>query len=260
MSPSAFRVIRLAFLSVATCLLLAQTAAAEKILRSGHVDIEVGYEDGQWHLGLHDEETDTEFEADEAVLFVKNKSIVKRPAGGGFDFIGVGANQPLWLIPEVLNPELLQLGFTAEGTSTADFDPWEPNDPRRPETARWIEWMLVDFDGPGDFSVFQNTGGDPLVWMSTFSNPNPNVFYSLVAFGHQDLNFAFTMPGEYKVTLRTRGLLSETGAFSESHPVTYTFRVQAVPEPSALISASVGAGALCVLAALRRRSQARRSH
>lgn len=237
---------------IATMALLAAVAAqreslAATILSEGHVDVGVHYGAGEWEFEVHDGENDVEYDPADVILLAKKESIVARPAGANYDFLGVPAGADIWLLPQGQNPSLLFLGIANEENVSSDFSTWNPGDPRIPAGSfRWLEWELVSASGPGEFALYSEGSGSVTNWMSTFSNPNPNAFYQLIG-SHSHVNWAFTAAGDYAVTFRVTARLAD-GSFSTSDDATFHFRAEplqsAVPEPSSLALAGIGMGVL----------------
>ena len=75
-------------------------------LTAEHVDINVGYAGSQWSVGPRnsDEEPDVQYANDEALMYVGSPAQSSRPAGASFDFIGVPAGQPFYLLPQSQGP------------------------------------------------------------------------------------------------------------------------------------------------------------
>jgi surface-anchored protein len=185
-------------------------------LPSGHTDIGVAYEDGAFDLHIHDEETDTEYGPDGAVLCVGEAAEQVIPDTAALSFLG-RPGYSTWILPAVENTNLLFLGFGAEEIESGVFI----NDVLRME--------LVSVVGAGDFAVFAYDGfGNPIVHMNSADGINAADFFPLVAGGHTDLNWAFNAPGTYRIGFRARGTLVVGNQEVVSDIAYYTF---VVPEP-----------------------------
>jgi surface-anchored protein len=236
---------------------------AETLLTQGHVDLGANYEGGAWGFEVHDGETDTEYDPADAVLVAPLAARMARPGSSSFDFLGVAPGEDVWILPQSEDPGLLFLGIASEHTDPRDFGAWNPGDSRIPAGSfKWLEWQLVGVDSPAGahFSLFSvDSFGQPLLWMSTFANPNPNSFFQLVG-GHSHANFAFTHAGDYDITFRVRGMLAD-GTMTESGDGTFRFRVLGdtqvvVPESSSITMATLGLGLVAGLGWRRRRARA----
>ena len=78
---------------------IASTAGAAALYTSGHADIDIAYEAGEWELGYHFEGgivdgvpvDDEEREASEIITLVPASTETPRPAGSAWDPLGVSA-------------------------------------------------------------------------------------------------------------------------------------------------------------------------
>jgi surface-anchored protein len=239
---------------------LAGTTNAEVLLTSGHVDVAVNYDGRGWEFGVHDDESGNEYEPDEATLVVPYSGRIVRPSSSAFDFLGVPVGGHIWVLPQNEDPDLLFLGIASEETNPALFSAWSPGDPRLPAgNFKWLRWNLVSASTPlgGHFSMFSvGSFGDPLLWMSTFDNPNDNSFFQLVG-SHSHVNWAFTAAGTYELTFQVTAMLAD-GSMTTSDEGTFRFRVMgpsaAVPEPSSVVLAVTGVGLIAGLRLRRRRA------
>jgi surface-anchored protein len=224
-------------------------AAYDAVLTTEHVDIGLAYEDDAWDLHVHDETNDAEYEPDAALLYAGSDARTNRAASSSFDFIGVGAGEQYWRLPQSQNPLLLYLGVGAEEIEEGTFASWNVTDPRVNETGPYVILSLIDVRGPGDFSIWTSTDDGPLVWMSTAEGgvTADDRLYQLVG-GHSHFNFGFTEAGLYEVDLQATAYLGP-GATNPvtSEVATYHFGIEAVPEPASwLLLACGGLAVGCV--------------
>lgn len=229
-------------LGLAALLATGLTTQAQTTLYNGHTDIGVAYDpDGnEWELHVHDEENDEEyFPATDALLFVGNQAHGFVPAGSQWSFLG-SAGSEIWILPSVENPNLLFLGFGAEEIDEGVF----VNDQ--------FSLALKAVSGPGTFAVYDlDAFNSPLVLMNSADGINGADAHILPAGAHQDLNWAFSAPGDYSVWFEAFGISTLNGATS-SGDVEYRFRVEAVPEPTAGALAGVGALAMWLVRRTKR--------
>lgn len=242
--PSMFR---LAVLM--TCIFPAM-APAQVLLSSGHVDfvdIEIlGPTFPQLAINIHDHDNGITYatsgapgQTDWARLVVVPAAIFPRPASTAFDPIGVPPSTDFWWLKNPQNPATLFGGFSAEEVvPVTQIGSYFESDPRVNATARWIKISLVAKQGPGDFSVWTESGGSPTFWMTTSDGITSTDAAFILAGGHIDYNFGFTAAGSYEldfVATAFNAMLQPIG----SEVTTLQFSV--VPEPALLsISALVG--------------------
>ncbi|MFI5845240.1 choice-of-anchor M domain-containing protein [Catenuloplanes sp. NPDC051500] len=191
----------------------AQAHPAPAVLSTGHVDaIDVEFEDGELELAIHDEESDAEFAPSEAVLLVKSQARTTIPADPAYAFLG-RAGAPVWVLPEVQNPELLFAGLSAEELQPGVF------------TGDTIQINLTGVRGPGDIAIFtQDAVGVPAV-LADDTDGLPDTL-PLAAGQHAHVNWAFGKAGVYRLTVTASATLAATGETVTSDPAVYTFQVQ----------------------------------
>ncbi len=181
------------------------------VLEQGAVDAPgIAFEDGAWDLHIHDEDADVEYEPDCAVLKAKDEAEVAVPADPAFSFLG-SAGAPVWILPQVQDPDLLYLGYATEeiGTGVLEGDA--------------LDWSLVEVDGPGAFIAYSVDGfGDPTVLFNS-NDPLPQTL-TIPTGAHTHVNWAFTAPGEYVVTYQADAT-PVGGSPVSSGPVAYSFLV-----------------------------------
>ena len=141
---------------LAVALLALTTHQAEAMIQysSGHIDIGVAFEEGEWDLHIHDEEMDVEYEPTELYFHGSeaNSSDFKlaAPGSGSFSFLG-DSGDDIYIFPQVEDPELPFLGIAAEENEPSDF-------------IGGFSLNMVSLSGPGDFFMYQTDGfGDPTV-------------------------------------------------------------------------------------------------
>ncbi len=185
-------------------------------LSHDHIDVGIGFEEGTWDLHLHDEESETEYEPSEAAIRVDAAARVVRPADVAFNFLGAPVGQVIYILPEVENPELPFLGLGAEEVASGVFQ------------SDRIELKLKSVNGPGQFSLWRSGLNGPELGMATSDGLDTSDTVILTAGGHSHYNWAFTMPGSYRVTFEASAVLP-SGETTTSGDVTYTFIVNSDP-------------------------------
>jgi surface-anchored protein len=189
----------------------------DAVLKAGHADIGVNFEEGAWDLHIHNHEPDTEYEPSEALLYVGSDSRVIRSgdsADAAYDFLGVPAGNAVFVLPQVENTNLLFLGIGGEelGEGLLEGDV---------ATLR-----LASVTGPGHFSIWQAglTATTPKLFMATSDGIDASDVYEVAAGSHAHMNFAFTKIGFYEVTFVASGIDAD-GNTTDSGLVTYYFQV-----------------------------------
>ena len=184
------------------------------VLTSGHADIGVNFTGGTWDLHIHQHEPDTEYEPDEALLYVGIDAQTIRNSDASYDFLGVPAGSTVYILPDIENTNLLFLGIGGEelgqGLLSGDV-----------ATLR-----LASVSGPGEFSVWQSglTPTTPNLKMATSNGIDASDVFEVAAGSHSHANFAFTQMGLYEVTFVAFGEDSSGNAIN-SGTVTYHFQV-----------------------------------
>lgn len=188
------------------------TAAPLATLDTGHVDVfGVAFEDGAFHLHVHDETTDTEYAPSEALLVAKPEARTTVPADPAYSFLGA-PGAPVWVLPQVRDETLLWPGIAAEEVEPGVFVDGS------------LRLKVTHVYGPDDFSIFTTDAvGTPTVLVDS-GNGLPDSI-DLSPGGHQHANWAFEAAGCYSITVRAVGTLAATGARVVSAPATYQFKV-----------------------------------
>jgi surface-anchored protein len=201
-------------------------------LLTGHVDgIEANFVNGQWQMGTWERDANIH-DAPGAVLFVaKPAARTTQPAGDQWAFLGAGAGNTVWILPQYQDPSLLYLGTNDEGTNPGDLLSYLATDPRLPHdfAVPWIKASVLAVRGPGDFSLFSTDSfGTPTVWVDTADNPNGHTggpldssdALWLIAGGHVHYNWAVTQRGYYAIDVQASAFLPD-GTPTSSQVVTY---------------------------------------
>jgi surface-anchored protein len=213
------------------------SASAQTLLDTGDADIGIGY-DTTWNLHVHKEALPNagEYEPGDALLQVNGQAEIPVPAGAQWSFLG-SAGSPVWVLPQSQDPNLLYLGLATEEILSDVF----VNDR--------VTLSLTGVSGPGNFSVYAVSLGNPNVFMDSSDGISSADSLVLPTGTHQHFNFGFTAPGDYTIGLEASGTLVAGNQFTQSGSVDYFFTV--IPEPSSAALAALGMGSL--LAATRRR-------
>lgn len=240
--------------------------AADYILTNEHADVQVGFSGGTWAMLVRDKDLNADYPSVSSLGYVNTAYAQNlRPIGGQYDFIGVGASQPYYRLPQIQNPNLLYHGFGAESVAPGTFGVYDPaveSHGRESGAARWVKLQLTGFNGPGAFSVFRSGDAGPIRYMSTYddgvANPeadgidytdgisSDDAFWMLEG-SHVHLNFGFTAQGRYRVWLTPSALIG--GTLQTGTAFEFVYSVDHVGQMSfvtANYSVSEGAGSATV--------------
>ncbi|MDB6035552.1 MAG: hypothetical protein JWM16_5890 [Verrucomicrobiales bacterium] len=194
------------------------TAGGKVTLTTGHTDMGVVYDNGEFTMDIHYDVTDTAYPAKQVILFVSKIAMTTVPSDPVYNFLGP-AGAPVWILPQVQDPTLLFLGFGSDELPAGVFQ----NDT--------VRIQLKDVKGPGEFAMFASDPfGIPIPIMNTRDGISADDVYPFVAGSDAHFNFAFSKPGKYRVTLETTGTLPD-GTVISTGDVTYTFRVARAGSP-----------------------------
>ena len=250
----------------AFALIPASRAHAQTSLFNEHVDIGAAYDPVTgWDLHIHDETNLAEYAPGDALLHVLPAAAAARPAGSAFDFIGVGAGQTYYRLPDTQNPALIFLGLGAEEADPNHFASWDTLDTRvasafGTQTGKYVKFSVLNvthtnFDatpGSGVFSAWINDGSGPINFISSADGVSAADSAYVLAEGHQHYNWGFSAPGTYEVTFQVSSQFSAGGSSNANDTATYTY-VVAAPEPGSFVFALLGLPALGLIARRRKK-------
>ena len=203
--------------------------AGPKILDTGHTDLAINYspDADAWDVNVGSDALGEIYDADDVILQVKGEAKTNVPPGAAFGFLG-NAGDPIWILPIVQNEALLYLGYGGDGIPDGIF------------VGNQVKVALKSVTGldgvaaPGDFfSYGADSFGNPIVYFNTKDGISSNDVATVQSGGDAHLNWAFSQPGDYEVTLEVSGTLLATNKTVSSGPVTYTFSVL---KPKALLT------------------------
>ncbi|MDG4838537.1 choice-of-anchor M domain-containing protein [Micromonospora sp. WMMD967] len=199
---------------VATAVPAQAATTSAVVFNSGHLDlVDIAYEDGALEVGVHDEENDVEYGADEVKLIVKRQAKVTVPADPAFAFLGTPGVSKVWLLPQIQNSSLIWPGIAAEEVGAGVF------------TGDALTLSVRSVTGPGQLAIYtENAVGQPTV-LADSGDGLPDAI-TVTAGDHSHANWAFDQAGSYKVTVRATGTLAATGQRVTSEPTTLRFTVK----------------------------------
>lgn len=191
-----------------------------------HVHVQVGYAFGVWDLHVLDFESGR-FSAAEYPLGVGASARQAIPNDIRYQRF-LGSSGSVWILPQVEVPGLLNLGIGTSGVEAGLF------------SGNQIRLELHGMEGPGHMALFTVSAfGSPVVhWSSRDGvSPGSDAFSLNSVNGHVHVNWAFTQPGIYRLSLAASGTLALSGQSVRSPLVDYTFVVE---EPSRPVLEMVG--------------------
>lgn len=265
---------------LASALALAVTATAPAALAPGYVEVDALHADiampyigdasaGSWQSFVHTGVVDYagNYAPNLALLMVNATTLTTRPANGtnNFDFMGVAAGAPIYLLSASQVPGQLYLGVSADyglnspdrmlSSNTTNYKSWDPDaDVSGPTgTSRYVELSVKAVRGPGFVSVYDfSLGfGGVRAWVASADGLDGRDELHQIPRSHSHYNWAFTHPGSYEIDIQARTFMGpNSGSGTEVTSNVETFHFQVVPEPGSAALLALGAVSL---AARRRR-------
>ncbi|THV42779.1 choice-of-anchor M domain-containing protein [Glycomyces buryatensis] len=190
-----------------------ETSGTFTVLDQGHVDVfGLAYENGELDLHVHDEETATEYAPSEVVLAAVPESKTTVPAGAEYDFLGEEGDE-MWLLSDTHVEGVLFAGWGTEEIAAGDF------------ADDTLTITVHDASGRGDVDLYTVDGfGTPDVLFDSDAGAGS---WDVGAASHGHLNWAFSEPGAYQLTVEAEGVDAATGETVSTGEVDYCFWVQA---------------------------------
>ena len=189
-----------------------------KEFAEGELDLEVVYEDGEWELALLHEATETEYEADEALLYVGPGTRIPVPDSFAFAFLGQAGNA-VYVLPQDEREGVLFLGIAGDEIELGLF------------AGDAVALDLTSVAGPGDVFLYasDSLGGVKKYFDSSDGLSGADRF-PVAAGGHAHQAWAFTEPGFYRIGLQAAGELAGGGQRSESEETFFWFEIKGPEE------------------------------
>lgn len=208
------------FLAAALTAVAAGQAAERVRLTTQHVDLAVVYQPddptNKLAIVISDDDLGVTYPSDQVALVVAESARTELP--GDLPPLGL-AGDPLWILPQSPEPDLLFLGLSAE-----DAPPDEFQGP--------LTLFLRGVTGPGLVFAWQATPGGLDVRFNSRDGFDDSDQTPLAAGSHAHLNFGFTTNGVYKLVFEIQGRRAgvETNDFSLPTPI--RFEVEPLPPPA----------------------------
>lgn len=166
-------------------------------------------------LVVVDSDTGSVLSPDEALLVIPEVARLEIPPG--LDALGP-AGSYLWILPQGQRSDLMYLGFSVSSQLIDSFE--------SPITIR-----LKGVTGPGAFIAWQSASfGDLNIHFDSRNGfDNEDVLTALIS-GHDHMNWGFTDPGWYEVSLQIEAVSTSSGELVVSPEFTLLFAVEPLPQ------------------------------
>ncbi|MDP7052196.1 MAG: choice-of-anchor M domain-containing protein [Verrucomicrobiota bacterium] len=165
---------------------------------NGHGDLSVNHDGSEWSFSFrHEDAIDDQI----AVLYQNSKEII--PEDSRFNFLG-DAGAPIWIIPQVAQPEILFLGMNAESTTKGVF------------REDHFNLELTSIHAPGDFFIWKTSLNEIDVDINSSDGITESDRTQFPARAHFHKNWGFNSPGTYRIGFTANGALANGGLSTES--------------------------------------------
>lgn len=219
-------------------------AARPVLLTSGHSEIHLAYTagatagaPGTWQLSVMDVDNDELLDPANTIIQLKPAGRQAAPAGTSWTALGVSAGAPLWVIPQG-NPPPPPNDVVWFGTRSAvTGNPFRPlSGPVFGNGQLALRLVAVEGSGPsagGVFSLYNTDAfGLPTFRLSTADGLGPQDAVQPINYAaHTHYNWAFTQPGDYRLTFQAYARLREDPGLEVTGVQTFHFQVLAAPPP-----------------------------
>ncbi|QEF99255.1 FG-GAP repeat protein [Stieleria maiorica] len=185
----------------------------------GHGDYRPVLNGGQLTYVLHGDPAEVpsgEVPSDEISTYVDSTGIVNRPEDQAYEFLGVGGNEPLYVIPNIQSPTLPFLGFSGESVPEGAFASYVPDHPNVTSSSARpyikLEMLDVRSTSGGEFSMWSNPPSwNPSAGVSVYMATSDGISDADALFlrvgSHGHFNVGFSEPGVYEVDVFASGYL-----------------------------------------------------
>ncbi len=192
-----------------------------RILTREHTDglcilYDAGANSNQLSLVAWERDAELDLPTNQVIFIVKPESKVILPPGTPF---GDGG-QPLWILPQSQNTNLLYLGVNSERLPDGVF-------------AGSLTIQLKQLDGPGYFMAWQATSpGQFNIRINTRDGVETNDSFQPLLGSHEHFNWGFSSTGVYSAAFQVSGqrIGEITNILSAEH--TFVFHVLPLPPPT----------------------------
>jgi surface-anchored protein len=199
-----------------SALLAIPIPASPLVIEDGHADLRVVHDSSSptpLTVRVYPD-TASSYAPAEVILAAREEAKIALPGGTPFGNEG----DPLWILPQSQNPELLYLGMSAEGLDAGFSGP--------------VSLRLMHVSGPGDFFLWQAAQFGALnISFNTRDGITAADQLQLSVGSHDHFNWGFTTNGVYQVTLEASAAHAQYNTNLTSQPITLTFHVLPIPQP-----------------------------
>jgi hypothetical protein len=195
--------------------------AGERVrLTTEHVDLAVVHQPddptNRLALVISDDDLGATYLSNQVVLVVAEAARTELPA----DIPPLGsAGDPLWILPQSPDPQVLFLGLSAEDVPPGEF----------PEA---LTLRLRGVAGPGHVLAWQVAPGGLDVRFNSRDGLDDNDQILLFAGGHAHMNFGFTTNGVFELVFEVQGRRAGAATNDFSLPTPIRFEVEPLPPPA----------------------------
>lgn len=195
----------------------AESADERVRLLTAHVDLAVTYQPAdeahKLDIVVRDDDQGQTYRSNEVSLVVREAARLTLPAGTVFGNEG----DPLWVLPQSPNPEVLFVGLSGEALLPGPF-------------TGAVELRLVDLRGPGHVFLWQaDAFGVFDLRMDTRDGVSAADAVQVPLGGHAHYNWGFTTNGVFEVVLQAFGQRAGVVTNDFSLPTALRFEVEPLP-------------------------------
>lgn len=191
-------------------------AEGQATLAAGHIDIGPRIIDGEFTLLIHDDVAKADpagqsvwRHPDQTVIQATDAAVLPVPDDPAYAFLGVPPGEPVSVIPQTQNPDVVWVG-------------WNTQDPDVMDTIdRGVTLSLAGVEGPGDLIVYLQSGtfGDPEVLWDSRVAEEQRVWVDVNT--HTHANWVFTEPGIYLAQFRVDADLIDGSTASDTQSLRF---------------------------------------
>lgn len=161
------------------------------VIDQGHVDLGfVMTEDGPQLLARDDSQVQPVWRRlDDVVFQVGDSALQALPENDEFEFVGAGAGDSVWVVPQVEAPGVPWLGWNTQSPTLQD------------QVDRGVTMEVTGHSGDGEAALFLQNGGlePPTILWSTTGAGEGDFWVDLNT--HTHANWTFSQPGTHLVEL-----------------------------------------------------------